>query len=364
MTKGLSSSVRGYFDRTNVHDGITKGDLDKYNRELELFRNELISRTKSIRGTPFDNILLTEITRRLTDHSRFVTSSLFNEVNNELSELVTKTSGRNEALLSLLYVAYNQYLDYMKSLPSIQSLQTLLLQFEKTLPNKNPELSNQILANILQLFPFANILYNVQQNYQRAKSKVVNTLEELENDERAFRHGLPSGLEEVKEETRLQEEKEGEPTNLFQKTLLIKYKYYIDTLLQTSRERNDVKEFIDNVPNMLRQRNYENVPITEVEKDIEKDFSAMIFDRFPDDMVLIIDPTDRIKRFLPNTYYPKQPSSSPPPPKSSADQQKKIPPLPPVIPLSTKEYNKIKIQLQKNKPNKTEEEIYKIMEEL
>ena len=48
---------------------------------------------------------------------------------------------------------FEQFQDYMKSLPSINTLNTLILQLDKSLINKNPELTDTVVLQIFALFP-------------------------------------------------------------------------------------------------------------------------------------------------------------------------------------------------------------------
>jgi len=156
-TKMMSSTVRGYFDTKDPNkSGISKGEIDKYNAGILDFRNQLVSNIFKTLANLKDvqaNELILMITQILEGHLEFVNSEKYLAVQNDFTKVIEEKDKDYGELKFVIADVYQMYQDYMKDLPSTMILNTLLQQLEKSLGNKNKELTRQILQNIIGVLP-------------------------------------------------------------------------------------------------------------------------------------------------------------------------------------------------------------------
>jgi hypothetical protein len=162
-TKTMASTVRGYFDSAkSAQSSMSLGEIDKYNAELNIFNLNFISKMYSMSKpnvTSFQSqSLINDIRTFISAHIRLVTSQSYNLFIYTVSEIMNLKGGVNEISRSEVAMVYEQFQDYMKLLPSINNINTLLLQLEKSLSNKQPQLTDDIVLELYQMFPPINML--------------------------------------------------------------------------------------------------------------------------------------------------------------------------------------------------------------
>ena len=161
MTKDLSSSVRGYFDKSvygSGGGGITRDDIDKYNGELKLFRNKVYDKSRLSYISKDLLSLYNELRDRIEGHLKFINSEIYKEINDLISDIISQNTSTikdpaRDSGLTYVFYCYELLLEYMKSLPSIQLLESLYLQFEKSVKNTDETLTKNNLSSIITLLP-------------------------------------------------------------------------------------------------------------------------------------------------------------------------------------------------------------------
>lgn len=188
-TKTMASTVRGYFDSAkSAQSSMSLGEIDKYNIELNSFNLNFISKMYSVDKpvvTSFQSIaLINEIRQFISNHIRLVTSQSYNNFIKAVSDMMTLGSGsKNEVYRSDTSFLYEQFQDYMKLMPSINNINTLLLQLEKSLINKQPQLTDEIVLEIYQMFPSIDLLQSLAIQIDNFVHEVEWLREQLEKQQ-------------------------------------------------------------------------------------------------------------------------------------------------------------------------------------
>jgi hypothetical protein len=327
MTKGLSTTVRGYFDKSDAYSGISHKDIDKYNDELRIFRNKIVVQSRG----HFDRSLYNEILRRIEAHLNFVDSEVYKSINEKMSLILSESTHSyvssipkktRDTVIELLFETYKKFLEHMKSLPSISSLYTLYNQFEKTLPNKNPELSNQILFNIVSLLPTIETTQFANQLYKNAEANTKYLAEQLNKP------SIIEDNEETKTEGTLQEEKEG----------------HFDGMTYQQFQQTVMTPLIDKYEKLIDNSSLSNQMLEDFEQHLYSQYLRMVRDQDLTDQAAI---SEIDKEFSYQLQQSQKSKRAPPPP----------------IPEKTFR-DKIKNQLIKENPNQTHNQLEKIVKEL
>jgi len=185
-TKTLSSTVRGYFDNAKTaQNTISQGEIDKYNKELDYFNLNFISKLYSGDKPKVESSqsrkLINQTKVYIFEHIKFITSESYRKFMENVSLVMTSTdSGRADLIRAEISRLYEQYQDYMKQLPSISSINTLLLQLEKSLVNKQPQLTDDIVLELYQMFPPIETLHDLTINLSLAEQNITALLNEFD----------------------------------------------------------------------------------------------------------------------------------------------------------------------------------------
>jgi hypothetical protein len=141
---------------------MSLGEIDKYNAELNIFNLNFISKMYSLTKpnvTSFQSqSLINDIRTFISAHIRLITSQSYANFISTVSDIMTLQGGLNEIHRADVAMTFEAFQDYMKLLPSINNLNTLLLQLEKSLSNQQPQLTDNIVLELYQMFPPINIL--------------------------------------------------------------------------------------------------------------------------------------------------------------------------------------------------------------
>jgi len=168
-TKTISSSVRGYFDTKDPSkSGISKGEIDKYNAGILDFRNQLVSNIFKTLENLQDkqaNQMISLINQILEGHLEFVNSEKYLAVQNDFTRIIEEKDKDYGELKFIVADVYQMYQDYMKDLPSSMILNTLLQQLDKSLVNKDKDLTHQILQNIIDVLPSISTIEKLEKYF-------------------------------------------------------------------------------------------------------------------------------------------------------------------------------------------------------
>jgi hypothetical protein len=169
-TKNMSSSVRGYFDSKDPNkSGISKGEIDKYNAGILDFRNNLVSnifKTLENLQDRTSNKMIAMINQILEAHLEFVNSQKYLAVQNDFTKVIEEKEIDYGELKFVIADVYQMYQDYMKDLPSTLILDTLSQQLQKSLINKDKDLTHQILQNILDVLPSLSSIEKLEKYFE------------------------------------------------------------------------------------------------------------------------------------------------------------------------------------------------------
>ena len=200
-TKTMSSTVRGYFDSAKTAQStISQGEIDKYNKELELFKLNFVSKmykgnmmsTTPVVSSFQSKELINEIRLFITEHMKLFTSEKYNRFIRTVSDTLSSFSNSNADASSrnLISSAYLRLQQYMKLLPNIGILNTLLIQLDKSLMNEESQLTDDIVIELYQMFPSFDMLEDVDafigkmQSFDQKTRTDLNQLDATANQTR------------------------------------------------------------------------------------------------------------------------------------------------------------------------------------
>jgi len=181
-TKTMASTVRGYFDSAkSAQSSMSQGEIDKYNNELNIFNLNLISKMYSDNRPKVESTqskqLINQVKNFINEHIRMINSEKYvTFIKNVSDAMRTTQEGRVSFYRAEVSRLYEQFQDYMKLLPSINNLNTLFIQLERSLINKEPQLTDEIVLELYQMFPPEETLHDLTINL----STIVQYLETLD----------------------------------------------------------------------------------------------------------------------------------------------------------------------------------------
>ena len=185
-TKTMSATVRGYFDSAkSAQSSMSLGEIDKYNNELNIFNLNFISKMYSADKPKVESTqsrqLINQVKNFINEHIQFITSDVYKKFIENVSKAMTSYE-QGRALLARAEISrlYEQFQDYMKLLPSINNINTLLLQLDKSLVNRQPQLTDEIVLELYQMFPPLETLHDLTINLAQVQNYLNSLMNELD----------------------------------------------------------------------------------------------------------------------------------------------------------------------------------------
>jgi len=161
-SKNLAGSVKSYFDRPQNSDSglIKEGDLDSIKEQYKSIVSKLLLKASKFSGIRSLEAEFKTVGKKINDLSEFLSSNKYKE----FQGLIRTEILNNPEIFGVdknLYELIVEFQGMLDKLPKATTILSLLSQLDKSINNKSPNLTSQILLNIDSLFPDIEVMKNI-----------------------------------------------------------------------------------------------------------------------------------------------------------------------------------------------------------